>query len=257
MHSAPLWRRSAVVTNLVVTLAASLASAAPVKTPLKTTTAGPASSSRMIDIALDSDRTLRGRFVDVAGKPIDGAVVSLRQSEKVVASTTTRADGTFLIERVPVGAYRLTCGSASGPVRCWTSEAAPPHAMADGITFQDNVVRGQAMVAPAILGSSVMTAAATSGAVIGGVSTYAALNDSDKTVPSSAPSTSPPPPLLSQSGSAVVGRDIHGNLVRLDGPPPWQGLPSGRDNEVTDPDNIILPDNWPVRADEFWSPSSP
>src|SRR5262245_9332073 len=51
--------------------------------------------SQMIDIALDDDRTLRGRFVDSAGEPIDGAVVTLKQSDRVIARSTTLTDGTF------------------------------------------------------------------------------------------------------------------------------------------------------------------
>jgi hypothetical protein len=205
----------------------------------------------MIDIALDDQRVLRGRFVDSAGEPIDGAVVTLRQADRVIARSTTLRNGTFEIERVPSGAYRLSCGSASGQVRCWTSDAAPPHAVIDGVTFQDNVVRGQAVVlAPALLGSTALTSAAASGAAIGGVATYAALDSSSKTPPTTdQPSqsipinTQQPPP-----GLEVVGRDGDGNLIRTRVAAPWH---DGFRDSINPP-----PDSGTALDDQF-SPASP
>ncbi len=206
--------------------------------------------SQMIDIALDSDRNLRGQFVDSAGQPIDGALVALHQNEQVIARSTTLADGTFLIERVPAGSYRLSCGSASGPVRCWTPEAAPPNAVTDGVTFQDNVVRGQAVAAvPALFGTTALTTAAASGSVIGGVAVYAAAEGGPRSGAAAIPAPEPPLPPTSTAhefSGQVVGRDEHGNLVRLGGPAPWapkSPLPSPP--TTNGPPTIILPPEWP------------
>jgi hypothetical protein len=179
-------------------------------------------ASQMIDIALDDKRVLRGRFVDSTGEPIDGAVVTLRQSDRVIARSTTLRDGTFEIERVPSGTYRLSCGSAAGQIRCWSSDAAPPNAVIDGVTFQDNVVRGQAVVlAPALLGSTALTSAAASGAAIGGVATYAALDSGSKTPTGIQPAQSIAIAEPASSGTQLVGRDADGNLIRIRGAAPW------------------------------------
>jgi len=186
-------------------------------------------ASQMIDIALDENRTLRGRFVDSAGEPIDGAVVTLRQADRVIARSTTLRDGTFEIERVPPGSYRLACGSAAGQVRCWNSGTAPPNAVIDGVTFQDSVVRGQAvLLAPALFGTSAMTTAAASGAAIGGVATYAAITTESGSQPVSEEPVPPPPATTSElaiPGKHLVGRNADGDLIRIRGPAPWtQGI---------------------------------
>jgi hypothetical protein len=201
-------------------------------------------SLQMIDIALDAKQVLRGRFVDSTGAPIDGAVVALRQGDRVIARSTTLRDGSFEIDRVASGSYRLSCGSASGQIRCWTSEAAPPNAVVDGVTFQDSVVRGQAVViAPALLGSSAMTTAAASGVAIGGVATYAAVEGepSSKTAAvtqgTSSTISSAEVPV---HGRHVVGRDTEGNLIRIRGLAPWeQDLVHGVDRSLDDP-------RWPA-----------
>jgi len=208
-------------------------------------------SSQMIDIALDDKRVLRGRFVDSDGQPIDGAVVTLRQTDRVIARSTTLRDGTFEIERVPSGTYRLSCGSASGQVRCWTSDAAPPNAVIDGVTFQDNVVRGQAiMLAPALLGSSALTTAAASGAAIGGVAAIASVDSGSNAAAASAPmqESAPVDALTQPRPYQVVGRDTEGNLVRIRGSAPWE---QGSHLEVMPPSNSGI-----AYEDQFW-PASP
>lgn len=219
--------------------------------------------SKMIEIALDDDRTLRGRFVDSAGEPIDGAVVTLRQSERVIARSTTIANGDFAIHSVPAGVYRLSCGSAARPIRCWTSDAAPPNAVGDGLTFQDSVVRGQAgVLIPALAGSSIATTTAATGAVIGGVAVYASTepgSGSGRTVTTStgraelAPGGTPVPSI--NSNGQPVGRDIHGNLIRLPGEAPWES--GDRTGPPKDSMAIMLPDNWPGAGDDSWTPASP
>lgn len=243
------------------------AAAVPLKKSGRTTAtlaSGGKLRSQMIDIALDHDRTLRGRFVDSAGAAIDGAVVTLKQSDRVIARSSTLTDGTFQIERVPAGTYRLSCGSASGPIRCWTSDAAPPNAVVDGVTFQDNVIRGQAIaLAPALIGTSAITTAAASGSVIGGVAVYAAAEGGTQSGSSTAPPTAPPPaapasPAVDYTGQ-IVGRDEHGNLVRFRGDAPWKEKGPGMngDPRPSDASGIVLPSNWPASFDEARWPASP
>ncbi len=219
-------RLALLTTGLVASQPACVNAAARTLTPAfrpasKTAAARP----QMIDIALGDDHTLTGRFIDSTGTPIDGAVVTLRQGERAVASSTTLADGSFQISGVPTGAYRLTCGSAAGQVRCWSPDAAPPNAVTDGVTFQDNVVRGQAaLVAPALVSTSMVTTAAVSGTAIGGAAAYAAANGNSSSHPrTSSESLVPqgrPALTVEQAQGELVGRDADGNLIRIRGDAP-------------------------------------
>ncbi|HVJ86512.1 MAG TPA: carboxypeptidase-like regulatory domain-containing protein [Caulifigura sp.] len=219
--------------------AAPVAAAPPTLTPTAAsptaTLGGQKLRSQVIDIALDNDHTLRGRFVDSAGAPVDGAVVTLKDSEHVIARSTTRADGTFRIDHVPAGSYRLVCGAAAGPIRCWTSETAPPNAVLDRITFQDNVVRGQAVaIAPALLGSSALTTAAASGSVIGGVAVYAAAEGgSGKGSTEPAVTVDPPPTVNTVPNGQTGGRNEGVELSRV----PWRDrrLPPNLSGALDDP----------------------
>ncbi|QDT56208.1 hypothetical protein Pan44_42600 [Caulifigura coniformis] len=216
-------------------------------------------STQMLDIALDDDRNLRGRFIDSEGAPIDGAIVTLRQSDRVIARSTTLHDGTFQIDRVPAGTYRLSCGAASGQIRCWPSEAAPPNAVVDGVTFQDSVVRGQAVaLAPALFGSSAITAAA-SGVAIGGVATYAATEtgSADRASGGIASENPPPPSPASDLEGQLVGRDPDGNLIRIEGPAPWeQNGPDGSTAPST-VTGVVLPSKWTKNDEILPRPASP
>ncbi|MBX3441972.1 MAG: carboxypeptidase regulatory-like domain-containing protein [Planctomyces sp.] len=127
-----------------------------------------AATATATDIVLGDDRRLRGRFVDVRGQPIDGALVRLATGAQILR-TTTNADGEFTFDEVPSGVHQLTCGSAGGWVRCWTPSSAPPNALSGGLTFQDGLVRGQAgLLAPAMSSTVLMSTAAASGAIVGG-----------------------------------------------------------------------------------------
>jgi hypothetical protein len=259
-----LIKRSATAAALAVSGWCASADAAPMpQKPVGRAVSLPARgkpSSQMIDIALDDKRVLRGRFVDNEGQPIDGAVVTLRQSDRVIARSTTLRDGTFEIERVPSGTYRLSCGSASGQIRCWTSDAAPPNAVIDGVTFQDNVVRGQAvMLAPALLGSSAITTAAASGAAIGGVATFAAVDSRSNASAASTPAeaSSPVNTLTQTYPNQIVGRDTEGNLVRIRGAAPWKQDSHIEIMPPSDPSGSILPSDPGIVFEDQFQPASP
>ena len=203
----------------------------------------------MVDIALDNDRTLRGRFVDTSGAPIDGAVVTLRQSDRVIARSTTLADGSFTIDHVSTGAYRLTCGSATGQIRCWSSDVAPPNAVVDGVTFQDNVVRGQAVaVAPALLGRTSVTTVAASATAIGGVAAYTSSRDSRRNPVLSADATSEPQLPMRRPGQTMP----QASLVRYDGDARWAEYE--QTGKYPLPSDVSPPPNW---SDDGFAPASP
>lgn len=206
--------------------------------------AGPAAvdktKSGMVDIALDDHRTLRGRFVDSSGAPIDGAVVTLKQSDRVIARSTTLADGSFKINQVSSGAYRLTCGSATGQIRCWAPGAAPPNAVIDGVTFQDSVVRGQAgAVAPALFGSTTaVTTAAASATAIGGVAAYTAADQGTKiysTSPTGTTSIAPDSQLPSYRPGQSIGQE---SRIRYDDGRWADYHPGGK---LIPPPDVVLP----------------
>jgi hypothetical protein len=132
--------------------------------------AGRTSTPQVVDIALQGD-ILTGRYVDRTGRPIDGAVVWLQSGRRTLARTTTDVHGQFQIDGVDSGVYRLQCGAAAGRIRCWNAQSAPPNALADDITFQDGVVRGQAgLLLPMLSTKGLLTTAAAASAVVSGVS---------------------------------------------------------------------------------------
>ena len=54
-------------------------------------------TARMLDVALTSGGTLSGQVVDAQGKLIEGAVVAVRFQNRVVAKTTTDAEGRYAV----------------------------------------------------------------------------------------------------------------------------------------------------------------
>ena len=210
----------------------------------------PTSREETIDVVLDSSNTLRGRFVDAEGRPIDGAVVTLTASARTAARTTTDADGVFEIRRVPNGSYRLACGSAAGRVRCWNSDAAPPNALAGDVTFQDGVIRGQAaMLIPTIGTNALVSSAATAGAVVGGVAMSSTSTGNRSASLSGPPPGNEPPPTsnlsaTSRTNAIVVPSDpfdpqveyriVDGRMVRVFHPESEAAI-NGFDNGFGDP----------------------
>jgi hypothetical protein len=241
--------------------------------PLEAAAAGNfRATSQVTDIALSGKNTLSGRFINMHEQPIDGAVVALVRDGRGIARTTTDIDGTFQIDNVPAGVYRLTCGSAAGWVRCWSSEAAPPNAIAESLTFQDGVVRGQAaLLVPAFSTSSLIAGAATTGAVVGGVSVAgvrdhksghtAAENEVDSPPAMIASGTKLPtggvrPPVIKTSGDTakLEVHEVDGETVRVIVPrdpnePTWR-------NNYGDPRDSPRTQDSSRTAQAFSSPSA-
>ncbi|MFN0198432.1 MAG: carboxypeptidase-like regulatory domain-containing protein [Planctomycetaceae bacterium] len=130
----------------------------------------PASAVR--DVALAEGGTLNGLVRDAQGNPLDGAAVSIRQGNEVVASTISDENGQFAVQELRGGLYVVSAGQAREVYRLWTEETAPPSAepMIDMVS-DGEVVRGQY---PGMGGLDVITLV-TMGTAIAGV-TLAAVN---------------------------------------------------------------------------------
>ncbi len=84
--------------------------------------------SEIRDVQLLADGTLRGQFVTNANEPLAQAPVELHLQNRLVAKTTTDAEGNFKLENVEAGLYRLAAPEADKVVRVWKANAAPPAA---------------------------------------------------------------------------------------------------------------------------------
>ena len=60
-----------------------------------------------MNVALQADGLVRGRVVEPDGKPLDGAQVVLRQTDRVVATLVTDARGEFVAAELGSGVYRI------------------------------------------------------------------------------------------------------------------------------------------------------
>jgi hypothetical protein len=124
------------------------------------------------DVALTSDGTFTGRVLNSEGQPLDGAVVSIRQSGQEVARVVSTAEGTFSVAGLSSGVYEVAVGPQVAPVRVWPAEAAPPNAHSQALMVVGNAARGQSLVGLDII--TLWTLGASTGALI-----LAALNQSD------------------------------------------------------------------------------
>lgn len=98
----------------------------------------------VLDVRLGNNDSLSGYLVNHDGAPVTGAIVSLRQSGRILSSTATDARGAFRIEPVPGGVYDLAVSRRSQPIRVWTASSAPPTAQSAAVfVVAENVVRGQ------------------------------------------------------------------------------------------------------------------
>jgi hypothetical protein len=103
----------------------------------------PQSPEVAADVVLQADGTLTGQFVDEQGRPMDGAVVLVSQDQRVIASTTTDAQGLYHCRLPRGGVYRITAGSCSRDFRVWAPQVAPPGAKTHATLVRTNaVVRG-------------------------------------------------------------------------------------------------------------------
>lgn len=103
-----------------------------------------AQHTAVVDVALAADGSLQGQFLDHQGQPIDGAVITVRQDGRDIATTTTDANGVYSVANLRGGVYEVAAGNSRQMFRVWSTNAAPPASrpMAT-IVARGDVVRGQ------------------------------------------------------------------------------------------------------------------
>ncbi|HVJ68795.1 MAG TPA: carboxypeptidase-like regulatory domain-containing protein [Caulifigura sp.] len=99
---------------------------------------------KVADVSLTENGALAGAVVSEAGKPVDGAIVTLTKEGKPVAKTTTNAQGKFALASVKSGSYELKAGHTTRLVRLWNSDVAPPASAEKATLVMDSTtVRAQ------------------------------------------------------------------------------------------------------------------
>jgi len=98
---------------------------------------------KVADVSLTQNGALAGAVVSEAGKPVDGAIVTLTKEGKAVAKTTTNAQGKFALASVKSGSYELKAGQTTRLVRLWNADVAPPASAPKATLVMDSTVRAQ------------------------------------------------------------------------------------------------------------------
>ncbi len=101
------------------------------------------SDQTTIDVKLGIQDALRGSLVDTSGKPASAVSVFLIQNGQIEAAGASNENGQFAVVGVPGGKYQIVAGDRIVNVRCWSSAAAPPHAVASALIQVNDVRRGQ------------------------------------------------------------------------------------------------------------------
>ena len=135
--------------------------------------APPAKASN--DVALAANGTLTGVLLTKEGKPLDGAVVSVRRGGKEMGTAVSTTRGNFAVAGLSSGVYDVVVGEKVIPVRAWTAEVAPPNARAEALIVVGHVARGQEMMGMDII--TLWTLTASTGALILAAINQADLND--------------------------------------------------------------------------------
>lgn len=100
-------------------------------------------NAQVVDIALASGGTFKGRVVDHSGTPIEGAEVTIKQNNKDIGRGVTDKTGTFAVSNLKTGVYTVASGNTSGAFRLWSEKSAPPSAKEQGLLVMgENGARG-------------------------------------------------------------------------------------------------------------------
>ena len=131
----------------------------------------------VLDVSLDSTGAFRGRVVDHAGNPVEGAVVAVKQGKNKVSDTVTDGRGEFAINDLKSGTYNVSSGATEGVYRVWTEKAAPPGSMNQALLTQGaNGARGQYGGFMGDGGGSFMVAATVASLGLGTAGTIVAID---------------------------------------------------------------------------------
>jgi hypothetical protein len=96
------------------------------------------------DIRLDLQGTLRGRLIDLEGRPVIEETLELIREGQTITRTVSGPDGQFQFAQVAAGVYQIRFGTSMVVCRVWTDAAAPPVAKSQLIVLAaPPLVRGQ------------------------------------------------------------------------------------------------------------------
>ncbi len=82
----------------------------------------------IIDIAMAAGGIVTGKVMDLQNKELQGVVVSVRQSDREVATAVTDKTGVFAVENLRGGSYHVVAANGHGWFRFWAPNTAPPAA---------------------------------------------------------------------------------------------------------------------------------
>lgn len=100
--------------------------------------------NKVPDVFLTEGGTMSGRVVDHTGKVLEGAKVTLKQNNKVVATTVTDKEGVYSFKNLKSGVYNPSSGNTEGVFRVWSKTSAPPSAKEHALLVMgENGARGQ------------------------------------------------------------------------------------------------------------------
>ncbi|MFO1021788.1 MAG: carboxypeptidase-like regulatory domain-containing protein [Planctomycetales bacterium] len=123
--------------------------ASPKSAQEKSKTTSSSSVVQAVDVSLAKGGVFSGRVVDEQGKAVEGANVTIRQAGRVVATTTTTANGEFTVANLRGGTYDVMAGQSEGVYRMWAVDTAPPSAAAHPmIVSRARIVRGDCCGVP-------------------------------------------------------------------------------------------------------------
>lgn len=96
------------------------------------------------DIALSEGGVFVGKVVTAQGAPLGNVSVSLQQSGREVATTTSDAEGVFAVQGLRGGLYQVVSEGGMVSYRLWAPNTAPPAANQSAlIVTGGSVINGQ------------------------------------------------------------------------------------------------------------------
>lgn len=107
---------------------------------------------RAKDVALSSGGLLQGTILNSTAQPVSDVAVQILHGEKVVASTTSNAEGHFAVQGLRNGSHIIQVAGTQQQVRFWSENAAPPAALnqMSVVVSDDAIVRGQMGYMPVV-----------------------------------------------------------------------------------------------------------
>ncbi|MHB8863510.1 MAG: carboxypeptidase-like regulatory domain-containing protein [Pirellulaceae bacterium] len=116
-----------------------------------------AKSARVVDVALGTGGELRGRVLDVQGRPAIASHIAVLQEGQPIATVASDRQGAFLLRGLHGGLFHVTSGNHLYICRGWAPGTAPPAASDQLLVVEGGVVeRGQRPISDLFLSDPVM-----------------------------------------------------------------------------------------------------